>query len=764
MKAVIMAGGEGARLRPLTNDRPKPLVPVCNRPVIGYTLDLLASHGFQEVFLTMGYMPAAISGQFGDRYRGMRLRYRVEERPLGTAGGVAALRHELDETFLVISGDALTDADLTALLAFHRRSGALATLGLARVENPLEYGVVMTDRRGRIRRFLEKPGWGEVFSDTVNTGIYVLEPAALDGVPPRRHYDFSRQLFPALMQMDAPLHGTVLDGYWCDIGDPTSYLRANLDVLAGRLRFRPPGEEVAPGVWASAPIGPDVRLEGPVLVGEGCRMAPGAHLYGGVVLGPATVVGRGCTITRSVTWSGVHLEAGATLIGAVVCQGAALGEESAVYDGAVVGQTCSVGERASVAPGVRLWPGSQVEDGAVAERTLVRSSRWTGRWLRQGCLTGRLGQDLFPEQALRVGTAFAALQGRGGPVVVGSDPGGGPGLVRQSLICGIVAAGRDVLDAGVTAAPVTAFTCQRVGASGGLHVLSGGGHLRVRFYNEEGRPAGRELLRRLEQACQQQEYLWRVTGETGQVRPEVEAERQYLDYVAESVGVEGIKKAAPAVRLTGEAWPLLYRWLDRLGCRVAAEGGEEPEVAVEPLEGGWRLAGVDPGRMLALHLWLQVRAQPSGEEIPVPPTASPVLEGFLRRQGRRPVPVRLSDWQPTDPILGVTLLLDWLAREGLTVQAALATLPQIHTARGMVPCPWQAKGRVMRRLAEEYQDGLTELFDGLRIARGDASALLLPDPDEACYQILAEGESPEEAEALLERLAQRVSRLVAERG
>ena len=219
MKAVIMAGGEGSRLRPLTCDRPKPLVPVCNRPVLAYILDLLAQHGFQEVFLTLGYMPAAISSYFGDEYAGMRLHYVVEEAPRGTAGGVAMLREHLDDTFVVVSGDALTDVDLSALVAFHKERRAVATLAMTRVESPLEYGVVMTDRSGRIRRFLEKPGWGEVFSDTVNTGIYVLEPSVLTGVPAGRLYDFSKDLFPSLLAMDVPMYGAVADGYWCDIGD-----------------------------------------------------------------------------------------------------------------------------------------------------------------------------------------------------------------------------------------------------------------------------------------------------------------------------------------------------------------------------------------------------------------------------------------------------------------------------------------------------------------------------------------------------------------
>lgn len=376
MKAVILAGGAGLRLRPLTCDRPKPLVPICNRPVITYTLDLLAEHGIQEVFLTTAYMQEEMRRVLGASHRGMSLRYSVERAPLGTAGSVAALRGQLTETFLVMAGDTLTDADLSALLAFHRHSGSLATLGLKQVADPTAYGVALTDRCGRIRRFVEKPARGEAFSDIVSTGIYVLEPAVLQRVPPGLPFDFGRQLFPAMLQTEAPLHGLVLEGYWCDIGDPAAYLQANLDLLWGRLRFSPPGRKVAPNVWGTAPPAPGVMVEGPAWIGAGCQLMPGARLQGGVVLGPGCVVGTGCTVARSVVWEEVRLEAGACLTGSVVCAGAALGPKAVVYDGAVVGRGCGVGRGAAVAPGVRLWPGSVVEEKAAAEASFIGSACW----------------------------------------------------------------------------------------------------------------------------------------------------------------------------------------------------------------------------------------------------------------------------------------------------------------------------------------------------------------------------------------------------
>src|SRR5579862_9358424 len=219
MKAVIMAGGEGTRLRPLTSNQPKPMLPMANRPMMEHVVSLLRRHGFDEVVVTVAFMANAIRSYFGDGSEfGVRMVYATEETPLGTAGSVLNARDELDERFVVISGDVLTDIDLSAVVEFHQRKGALATLALCAVENPLEFGIVITGEDGSIERFLEKPGWGQVFSDTINTGIYVLEPEIFDYIPDGRSVDFSGEVFPSALEDGEALYGYVADGYWEDVG------------------------------------------------------------------------------------------------------------------------------------------------------------------------------------------------------------------------------------------------------------------------------------------------------------------------------------------------------------------------------------------------------------------------------------------------------------------------------------------------------------------------------------------------------------------
>jgi len=275
MKAVVMAGGAGSRLRPLTMGRPKPMVPLVNKPVMAHILDLLKLHNLTRIAATLQYMANDIQDYFGDGSTfDVELTYFIEGEPLGTAGSVKNAQPFLDEPFVVISGDAVTDIDLSALINFHREKGALVTIALYRVPNPLEYGVVITDDDGRIIQFLEKPGWAEVISDWVNTGIYVLEPEVLDYIPQGQPFDFSKDLFPMLLKKGAPLFGYKASGYWCDIGNIQEYVRASFDFLEGKVNLAEPGQRLAPGIWVGKGGGtaPDAQNHGPAFPGLGAHI------------------------------------------------------------------------------------------------------------------------------------------------------------------------------------------------------------------------------------------------------------------------------------------------------------------------------------------------------------------------------------------------------------------------------------------------------------------------------------------------------------
>src|SRR4249919_1703485 len=321
MKAVVMAGGQGTRLRPLTSNQPKPMVPIVGKPCMEHIVELLKLHGFEDVIITVAFLPQAIRSYFGDgESLGVNISYSVEETPLGTAGSVRLATRRLDEPILVISGDALCDVDLGAMLETHRERGAAVTIGLKSVDNPLEFGIVVTDEDGRIERFLEKPSWGQVFSDTINTGIYILEPEVLTHIPDDGPYDFSKELFPLLLEMGRPLFGHVLDGYWQDIGNLDQFRQANFDALDERVKLEISGIRIRGNVWLGDGVDLDDldAIAGPAYLGNYCRVARGAHLGPYTVLATSVTVRERGRVLRSIVDTSTYIGRNTEVVGAIV--------------------------------------------------------------------------------------------------------------------------------------------------------------------------------------------------------------------------------------------------------------------------------------------------------------------------------------------------------------------------------------------------------------------------------------------------------------
>jgi mannose-1-phosphate guanylyltransferase len=315
MRAMVLAAGLGTRLRPLTYEITKPMVPVLDRPVMGHILDLLDRHSFEQVIANLHYFPDSIKGYFGER-----ISYRFEQELLGTAGGVRACADFLGrEPFLVISGDALTDIDLSAFAARHRETGGIATLAVKKVSDTREYGVVLHGRDGRITGFQEKPAPEEALSDLGNCGIYIFEPEIFDYFPERPFVDWAQDVFPALLENDIPFHIHEVEEYWNDVGSLGELRQGTFDALAGKLRLQVEGAEVAPGVTVAVggTLPASVEAEGPVWVGRDVQIGAGARLTGPVVLGDGARVGEHAQLRESIVFPGTHVAPGGILIGAI---------------------------------------------------------------------------------------------------------------------------------------------------------------------------------------------------------------------------------------------------------------------------------------------------------------------------------------------------------------------------------------------------------------------------------------------------------------
>jgi mannose-1-phosphate guanylyltransferase/phosphomannomutase len=472
VKAVVMAGGEGSRLRPLTSRRPKPLAPIVNKPVMEHILDLLRAHGVRDVVATLHYLADEIESYFGDGAGfGVGLTYIVEDTPLGTAGAVKLAEYLLrDEPFLVISGDALTDLDLTALAAAHASSGASATIALQRVPNPLEFGVVITDDRQRITRFLEKPSWGEIFSDTINTGIYMLDPSIFDYMERGKNYDFSRDLFPRMLHENKLVQGFVSENYWTDIGNLQQYQQANYDALNGRVRVTIPGIERSPGVWQGEDcrIDPEARLVAPVVLGRNVIVEAGATVGPESVLGNAAIVARHANLQRTVAWSDTYFGESSALSGCTIADRNIIKERVTVGDGTVIGSSCVVGSGAIVRPNVKLWPDKNVSSGAVVSMSLIYGIKWPGSLFGGVGVSGLANVEITPEFAMKLGQAFGSHLKRGATATTSRDAHPAARIMNRCVISGLLSVGVNVEDLRAIPIPLARYAT-RMGADGGVH-------------------------------------------------------------------------------------------------------------------------------------------------------------------------------------------------------------------------------------------------------------------------------------------------------
>ena len=366
MKAVIMAGGKGTRLRPLTSNQPKPMISIANKPCMEHIINLLEHHGLEDIVVTAEFLSEEIQNYFGDGSAwGVKLSYSVEEEPLGTAGSVKFTQDRLNERFVIVSGDALTDVDLSAVVAFHEERGADATLVLKEVHDPSEFGIVVLEDDGRVSRFFEKPDPDEVFSYTANTGIYVLEPGILDGIPAGEEYDFAKDLFPKLLEAGRPIYGYVTDGYWEDIGNIEQYLDAQKAALDGGIRgLRIPGEKVREGVYVGRGTRIDeARIEAPVVLGEDVEVAPGARVGPHSVIAANVRIGAGASVARSTVDERTTIGEEAELDGTLIMKDCIVGPRAQLLEGSALGDGAEIEEGATVTSGVGVYPDETVEEG-----------------------------------------------------------------------------------------------------------------------------------------------------------------------------------------------------------------------------------------------------------------------------------------------------------------------------------------------------------------------------------------------------------------
>ena len=746
MKAIIMAGGEGSRLRPLTCDCPKPMLPLMGRPMMEYAIHLLKRHGVSQIAATLGYLPRTITDSFGDGSSlGVSLRYYTEKTPLGTAGSIRRAADFLDERFFVLSGDGITDIDLSAALAFHRERQALATLVLKESSQPQEYGMVVTAPDGRIRAFHEKPGKSDLYSDRINTGIYILERQALDYIPEGRPFDFGKDLFPLLLERDLPLYGYTAEGYWCDVGDTAAYLQVHLDALEGRIHLPEPEPS-----------------ENRRFIHPGARIDPGAQIGPGCAIGEGCHVGSGASIKRSVLLPGVQIGENAQLRLCIAGTNSRIASGARLFEGSVVGSRCRIGENAVLSSGVKIWPEKEIAPGECARENIVYGS----------CCADRFEDGVLilssPTQTARAVQACIA-QLNMNEVLIGCGESGVAQALKHAAISGAMAQGARTLDAGITTLPRLRFHLELMHAGGALLVTTGG----LLPLDGDGCRLTEAQQRSILKLLQRQDYPRPFSRETPPLQGSKDAAGAYIASMAalwraDAAAAPKIVLSAPDAIL-GDA----RRILERIGLEFCiGENVHAGETGISITGLGERAQIRDAQGQLTevqRQLALAWTARELGEEALILPNhftraIHEICPGARFLPGEDALWMRaLAAHSPLQKHLhsdGLYFALNFLslltAREW-TLEDWRESMPPAWRSQQRIPIPNQSGGRLLHALAAD--NARAELGGGLRLQEEQGWAWLRPDAS-GTLRIFAESASMEASRELCDFYAARIRRLL----
>ena len=624
MRAVLMAGGSGTRLRPLTCDLPKPMVPVLNRPIAEHIINLLKRNSITEVIATLYYLPDVMRDYFQDGSDfGVQMTYAVEEeQPLGTAGCVKNIHQWLDDTFITISGDAITDFDLQAAIAFHREKKSKATLILTRVPNPVEFGVVIADKDGRINRFLEKPSLSEIFSDTVNTGTYILEPEVLDYLPENEESDFSKDLFPLLLEKGEPMYGYVAEGYWCDVGHLEVYREAQYDGLEKKVKLDFPYEEKSEGIWigSNSYIHPSATIESPALIGDNCRIGARVRIEAGTVIGDNVTIGADADLKRPIIWNGATIGDEAHLRACTISRGTRMDRRSQALEGSVVGTLSIVGEEAQIAPGVRVWPSKRIESGAILNINLIWGNTAQRNLFGQRGVSGLANIDLTPEFVVKLGASYGSTLKLGSTVLVSRDQRSVSRMIGRAIIAGLMSAGVNVQNLEATAIPISrTMMTNLVDMSGGIHIRlepNRPDYLLIEFFDRQGISISKSIEKKIE-GTYFKEDLRRVSiQEIGSVSYPSGILDTYSRTFEKYINVAAVRNSSSKIVIDyvyGVSGAILPQLLAKFGCDAVVLNASLRETAISATEKEMLLDQL--GQVVeALHANFGVQVSANGEQ------------------------------------------------------------------------------------------------------------------------------------------------------
>lgn len=707
MKAVIMAGGFGTRIQPLTSSVPKPMIPLFNRPIMLHIVELLKKHDITDLVMLLYHQPEIIKKFFRDGSDfGVKITYVTPLGDMGTAGAVKAAEKYLDERFLVISGDLLTDFNLKKVLDFHADNKAMATITLTSVKDPLQFGVVITDKEKRITQFLEKPGWGEVISDTINTGIYVLEPEIFNYIPAGENFDFSQDLFPLMLQNKDPLFGYASKGYWRDIGNTDSYREAHHDIFKGKVNLKI-DEEKQDFVGKDLRIGTDVTLEEPSGLSGTVVIGDNSQIRGEVQI-KDSVIGRNCTIeagvklNRCVLWDNTYVKKGAKITDSVLCANVRVGQSAVLEEAVIVADDTSIGDEVHIKTDVKIWPRKLIESGSIVTANLIWGEKWKKSLFEGAIIKGLSNVELTPEFVAKLGCAYGTMLPKGSFVLGGRDANRSSRMLKRCFVGGLLSAGVNVRDMTMTCLPVIRYKLKTFGEVGGFHFRQAAddpASMEIVFLDGDGLDFSSNMAKNAERIFFKENFRRAHHTEPGALNDIPQVVEFYREGFLRALNTDTIRKAGWTVVIDFNFSPasqILPRLLNELGCNVVALNAYVDEgkggVVAKPKEGALeQLAAIVGSLKAQAGFWLD----PTAESITL------VDETGQRYEGARLLAL----------VTALTLKSDQRGSLAVPVQAP-STIEQMALAKKSAVIRTKSSDRAMLEAASTSEVILAGTIDG----------------------------------------------------
>lgn len=814
MQAVVMAGGFGTRLRPLTANIPKPMTPLINKPIIEHIIQHLKSSGITDIIIILYHQADTIKDYFKDGKKlGVTIHYVKPDADYGTAGAVYCGYEVINDSIIIISGDVVTDIDLSHAVNYHIKKKSSATIVLTRAKNPLQFGIVLIDKEGKITKFFEKPSWSEVFSDTINTGIYVMEKEALGLVPRARgnrpDCDFSKDLFPFMLKNKMALFGSIEKGYWRDIGSLEDYINTNIDVLKGKVKL---------------PFSKDIIKNGCVIA-KSSKVSRSAKVSNSVI-GPKCSIGQNTVLKDSIIWSGTHIDGSCQVNYDVICNGVKVRTGTKIEENVFIGDNVSIGNNVTIKRDVKIWPGKIVDSNSILTKNLIWEERWRENLFTDSRITGLSNIEITTDFSAKLGAAYGIFTGIGSKVLISRDIDNMSLMIKGAFTSGLMSSGVNVLDFQTMPIPVIRQKLKRGLGSGGVFVRKSpfdASKCDIIFLNAGGKDLSTAITKSVERLFISGDSRPTPYDKIGAVESPERTYEAYKEHFFANIDKPIIDKRKFKIAvnfshgITSTILPNILGEFDielvtldsHLDSAKQTRSPEEFKLALQQLAyvvtslkydagflidaGGEKIFLVDDSgkrlsydRFLSLIVCLYLTLYPKTKKIAVPIQASSEIDIVARKYYTDVLRVKDSHFAimnaadeldvelaggtkggvifpkflfATDGMFSIVKILELVAKSGKSLSRLEKETPRLFMSKNNVFCTKDHKGKIMRRLVEESEGKERQLIDGIKIFFDQYKwVLCIPDSEREIFHVNAEARTQKAADGLVREYSNRIKK------